>query len=126
MCSVHCLYSGFPGCAWYRSWKYSLMWLFASSGFSNLVPSSVIVSYSSFWPLLGILLLNFLNSLRFILLALLNLFMVSVVFSFSSSSMHSLSFFSAHLCIHVMLFLFGCFPSFVLLAGSSTLLSWSV
>ena len=55
----------------------------------------MIVSCSSFWPLLSILLLCFQNSLRFILLALLSLFIVWVVFSFSSSSMHSLRFFWA-------------------------------
>ena len=59
MCSVQCSYSGFPGRAWYRSQKYSLMWIFVSSRFSSLVPSSVIVSYSSFWRLLSILLLCF-------------------------------------------------------------------
>ena len=32
--------------------------------------------------------------------------------------------FSGHLCIHVMLLGFGCFPSSVLLAGSSAFLSW--
>ena len=69
MCSVQCSYSGFPGRAWYRSRKYSLMFFFfSSSGFFSLIPSSLIVSYSSFWPLLSILLLCFQNPLRFILL----------------------------------------------------------
>ena len=66
----------------YRYWslKYSLVCIMASSGFSSFVPSSVIVSYSSCWPLLSSLLLCFQNSLRFILLALLSLLIVCVDF----------------------------------------------
>ena len=64
----------------YRSLKYSLVCIVASSGFSSFVPSSVIVSYSSCWPLLSSLLLCFQNSLRFILLALLSLLIVCVDF----------------------------------------------
>ena len=64
----------------YRSLKYSLVCILASSGFSSFVPSSVIVSYSSCWPLLSSLLLCFQNSLRFILLALLSLLIVCMDF----------------------------------------------